>query len=65
MAISTLARSGPVELADALGPKFALFRARGLSPDEQTLAEILADAGYATGAMVAGPSLKQLFGSSR
>lgn len=55
---------GPLELADALGPEFGLFRARGLSPEEQTLAEILAGAGYATGAVVAGPWLKQLFGLS-
>lgn len=38
------------------------FRARGLSPDEQTLASILKDAGYATGAVAAGPWLKRAFG---
>jgi len=38
------------------------FRARGLSPDEVTLASMLRQAGYATAAVAAGPWLKRAFG---
>lgn len=38
------------------------FRARGMGINEQTLAEILKGAGYTTGAVVAGPWLKKVFG---
>lgn len=41
------------------------FRARGLAADEVTLAQLLAQAGYATGAVVAGPWLKRVFGLDR
>ena len=55
---------GPLILADAIaGPDdWDLMRARGLSKDETTLAGILKDAGYATGAVVGGPWLKRVFG---
>ena len=45
------------------GPeRWSRFRARGLAPDERTLATLLARAGYATGAVVAGPWLKRAVG---
>lgn len=41
------------------------FRARGLSPEEVTLAMLLAGAGYTTGGVAAGPWLKRTFGLDR
>lgn len=38
------------------------FRARGMGKNERTLAEILKNAGYTTGGVVAGPWLKKVFG---
>ena len=48
---------GPLLLTSAIdGPKsWDRYRARGLSPDETTLARLLADHGYRTGAIVGGP----------
>lgn len=55
--------SGPLSLASALpGPEWRHYRARPLAESERTLAEILRDAGYTTGAVVAGPWLKRAFG---
>ena len=58
---------GPLRLKDAIaGPdSWDRYRARGLSPQEETLAGILRRAGYATGAVVAGPWMKQIFGLGR
>ncbi len=55
---------GPLRLKDAIpGPEsWNRYRARGLSVGEVTLAGILRDAGYATGAVVAGPWMKRPFG---
>ena len=56
---------GPLCLAGQLAGSqefWSHFRARGLSPEEPTLAGILKEAGYATGAVVAGPWLKRAFG---
>jgi arylsulfatase A-like enzyme len=55
---------GPMMLADAVTtPKsWPDYRARGLAAGETTLAEILAARGYDTGAVVAGPWLKGVFG---
>ncbi len=58
---------GPLMLLDAIeGPQeWEVYRARGLTPDETTLASLLAEAGYKTGAIVAGPWLKRVFGLDR
>lgn len=55
---------GPLRLKDAIdGPEsWNFYRARGLSEGEETLAGILRDSGYETGAVVAGPWMKQVFG---
>jgi len=55
---------GPLQLLDAIRghPAWKAYRARGLAAGETTLAGVLADAGYATGAIVAGPWMKRPFG---
>jgi arylsulfatase A-like enzyme len=55
---------GPLRLTEAIaGPEeWSEYRARGLSPQETTLAGILRDAGYRTGAVVGGPWMKRIFG---
>jgi arylsulfatase A-like enzyme len=54
---------GPLSLATALpGREWEAYRARPLGEGERTLAEILKEAGYATGAVVAGPWMKRAFG---
>ncbi len=56
--------NGPVSLGDAIqGDAFlSTYRASGLAPNERTLAEILAEHGFSTGAVVAGPWMKRIFG---
>jgi len=45
------------------GPsKLKRYRVRGIVPGERTLARILSEAGYRTGAVVAGPWLKRIMG---
>jgi arylsulfatase len=58
---------GPLRLTDGIeGPAaWRQYRARGLGPNEATLAVLLRDAGYATGAVVAGPWMKRIFGLHR
>ena len=58
---------GPLFLsrAVALPEEFGDFRARGLGSEETTLAGMLGKAGYDTGAVVAGPWLKRVFGLHR
>ncbi len=58
---------GPLRLLDAIDgrPSWEQYRARGLARDEVTLAEILAEAGYDTGAVIGGPWLKKVFGLGR
>ena len=55
---------GPLKLTAALdGPEaWNQYSARGLATDETTLAQMLGDEGFATGAVVSGPWLKQVFG---
>lgn len=55
---------GDLALADVIaGPDgWDQYRARGLSKDEATLAQILKEAGYICGAVVGGPWLKRIFG---
>lgn len=55
---------GAFTLGDVLPgpPEFRTLRARGLGADEPTLASKLRAAGYRTGAIVAGPWMKRLFG---
>jgi arylsulfatase A-like enzyme len=55
---------GPLVLTQAIaGPAaWDQYRARGLGAQEETLADILRRAGYATAAVVAGPWLKRVFG---
>ena len=55
---------GPLQLLDGIrGPEhWGKFSARGLSPDEHTLAQRLAEAGYDTAAVLGGPWMKAVFG---
>lgn len=55
---------GPLILTSAIeGPaSWDRYRARGLAPDETTLARLLHDHGYRTGAIVGGPWMKRVFG---
>ena len=59
--------AGPLHLANSIeSPNgWEKYRARGLSPHETTLADLLARAGYATGAVVGGPWLKKPFGLAK
>lgn len=58
---------GPLRLDRAIEApdSWEVFRARGLSPEVPTLAQLLRQAGYATGAAVAGPWLKRIFGLNK
>ena len=58
---------GPLRLDRAIpAPEsWEVFRARGLSPEAPTLAQILRQAGYATGAVIAGPWMKKIFGLNK
>lgn len=55
---------GPLRLLNAIkGPEaWRIYRARGLAQDEVTLAQILKETGYTTGAVAGGPWLKRVFG---
>jgi arylsulfatase A-like enzyme len=53
--------AGPLVLADAIDAPPSV-RARGMSPHEATLARILSEHGWATGAVVGGPWLMRIFG---
>jgi arylsulfatase A-like enzyme len=55
---------GPLRLTEAIGgpAEWSVYRARGLSPGETTLAGILRGAGYRTAAVVGGPWMKRVFG---
>jgi arylsulfatase A-like enzyme len=57
--------NGPLYLSDAVhttGSRQTGYRARGLAQDELTLATILKQNGYETGAVVGGPWMKKIFG---
>jgi arylsulfatase A-like enzyme len=58
---------GSLLLTSAIpGPEgWGAYRARGIARDERTLATLLQEAGYTTGAVVAGPWLKRVFGLDR
>jgi arylsulfatase A-like enzyme len=56
---------GPLLLSDAIGGPWSIYRARGLGEEERTLAQVLKEAGYATGAVVGGPWMKRIFGLDR
>jgi arylsulfatase A-like enzyme len=58
---------GPLRLSQAIrgGKDWDQLRARGLAEGERTLAGILQEAGYVTGAVVAGPWMKRIFGLDR
>jgi arylsulfatase A-like enzyme len=57
---------GSLVLADGIRGEWAKdFRASGLASQLPTLAEVFQKAGYATGAVVAGPWMKSVFGLSR
>jgi len=58
---------GPLLLSDEIwGPKeWQIYRARGLAQNELTLAGMLKERGYATGAVVGGPWLKKGFGLNK
>jgi len=55
-------KDGTFDLSKAIGAAFEGFKARGIDARERTLATILSEAGYATGAAVAGPWLLKVFG---
>lgn len=57
--------NGNLKLSQGIGGPWEAYRAQGLSYEETTLADILAQQGYATGAVVAGPWLKRTFGLSK
>ena len=59
--------AGPLVLSDGIRGKQVLskFRATPLADGEPVLAELLAAQGYDTGAVVAGPWMKQIFGLGR
>lgn len=52
---------GPLQLGSAIAAGKGI-RARGLSPEEPTLADRLTRAGYATAGFVAGPWMRRTFG---
>lgn len=56
--------AGPLMLTNGIeGPDdWDNYRARGLATGEVTLAGVLSEAGWRTGAVVAGPWMKQVFG---
>jgi len=58
---------GSLRLTSAVaGPKeWGHYRARTIAEGEQTLATVLSAHGYATGAVVAGPWLKRVFGLNK
>ena len=56
---------GPLVLTQAIEGPFERYRVRGLGKDAVTLAQILRDHGYATGAVVGGPWMKPVFGLDR
>ena len=56
---------GPLVLTQAIEGPFERYHVRGLRPDAITLAQVLRDAGWATGAVVAGPWMKRVFGLDR
>lgn len=58
---------GPLVLTRAIrGPdEWSQLRARGLGAGERTLAAILLESGYRTGAVIGGPWLKRMFGLDR
>ncbi|MCH7959788.1 MAG: sulfatase [Candidatus Hydrogenedentes bacterium] len=59
--------SGPLRLSSVFSGHmdWDKVRARGLSTDETTLAQLLKQAGYDTGAVVAGPWMKKIFGLNK
>jgi arylsulfatase A-like enzyme len=58
---------GPLRLTQAIpGPEsWGRYRVHGLPPEQITLADLLVSAGYTTGAVVAGPWLKRVFGLAK
>ena len=56
---------GPLVLSDAIEGPWSIYRARGLGEEGRTLAQVLQEAGYATGAVVGGPWMKRVFGLDR
>jgi arylsulfatase A-like enzyme len=57
--------NGPLILSKEIGERFSGFRAWGMSPEEITLATLLKEDGYRTGAVVAGPWMKKVMGLDR
>jgi len=54
--------NGSLHLSSAIDGPYEGYRARSIGRDEKTLAARLSEAGYQTGAVVAGPWLKSPFG---
>ena len=55
---------GPLKLTQGIqgNPAWSAYSARPLSDKEITLAQVLKENGYATGAVIAGPWMKRVFG---
>lgn len=53
--------AGPLNLGDGIGTQFGAYRARPIAENEVTLAMVLADHGYATGGIIAGPWMLKQF----
>jgi arylsulfatase A-like enzyme len=53
--------TGPLNLGEGIGKEFGGYRARPIAEGETTLAMILAEQGYATGGVIAGPWLLERF----
>jgi arylsulfatase A-like enzyme len=53
--------AGPLRLSDGIDGDFGQYRARPIAEDETTLAIVLAEHGYATGGVIAGPWMKRRF----
>lgn len=52
---------GPLNLGEGIGERFSGYHARPIAEDEHTLAQLLTDAGYRTGGIIAGPWLLSRF----
>jgi arylsulfatase A-like enzyme len=52
---------GPLNLGEGIGERYGGYRARPIAENETTLAQVLSDAGYATGGVIAGPWLLSRF----
>lgn len=52
---------GPLRLGEAIGAQYSHYRARPIAENEVTLAQLLSEHGYATGGIIAGPWMMEVF----